>query len=158
MATELEDLEILQLAEDIADNIWEIVLGWNYFERDTIGKQMARAVDSIGANISEAYGRYHFGEKIRFCYYARGSIYESKYWLNRALKRKLILELVSERYVSKLTNLARKLNSFISSLMMQQKNAKDHRGIKENIKSYKPEIRNRDRPIWETNGENLRSI
>ncbi len=55
----LEDVRVYGLAESIADRIWDEVIGWEYFARDTIGKQLVRAADSISANIAESYGRYH---------------------------------------------------------------------------------------------------
>ena len=65
---------------------------WQYFEKDTIGKQLVRAVDSIAANLSEGFGRYHFKEKKNFSYYSRGSLYETKTWIVKAKNRKLINE------------------------------------------------------------------
>ena len=44
-----EDLQVFQLAEKLADMIWDIVISWSYFEKDTLGKQIIRSVDSIGA-------------------------------------------------------------------------------------------------------------
>ncbi len=82
MALKFEELRVLQAAEAVADGIWRQVVRWGSFARDTVGKQMARAGDSIGANIAEAYGRFHYGEKLQFLYYARGSLFETKYWLN----------------------------------------------------------------------------
>jgi four helix bundle protein len=87
MAKVFEELEVLRTAEDMADAIWVHVSRWQAFERDTVGKQLVRAVDSIGANIAEAFGRYHYGEKLQFLYYARGSVFEVKYWLNRVHQR-----------------------------------------------------------------------
>ena len=55
--TNFEKLHVYRLAEALADGIWAVVLGWNYFARDTVGKQMVRAADSIGANIAEGTGR-----------------------------------------------------------------------------------------------------
>ena len=48
-----EELRVYRLAETIADEIWTIVLKWNYLAKDTVGKQLVRAADSIGANIAE---------------------------------------------------------------------------------------------------------
>ena len=59
----LEELNIYKISMEISDEIWNLVKDWKYFEKDTIGKQLVRAVDSISANISEGYGRYHFKEK-----------------------------------------------------------------------------------------------
>ena len=49
----LEKLEVYQLAESFGDKIWDIVIQWNSFEKETVGKQMVRAADSISANIAE---------------------------------------------------------------------------------------------------------
>jgi four helix bundle protein len=81
MAIGLEDLQILKLAEAVADSIWKRVGGWDEFARDTVGKQITRSADSIGANIAESFGRFNFGEKLQFLYYSRGSLFETKYWL-----------------------------------------------------------------------------
>jgi four helix bundle protein len=70
----LEDLHVYQLAMDIGERVWEIVLDWNYFARDTIGKQLVKAADSVAANISEGWGRYYYKENRQFCYYSRGSL------------------------------------------------------------------------------------
>ena len=55
----LEEIEVYVLAEEIADKWWGIVSRWPPFAKDTVGKQLIRAVDSMGANIAESYGRYH---------------------------------------------------------------------------------------------------
>lgn len=124
MATELEDLRILKVAEGIADVIWKQVVAWNDFAKDVVGKQMARAMDSIGANIAESYGRFNYGEKIQFLYYLRGSLFEAKYWLNRALARKLMQEDEVQGYANQLTEVARQLNSFANSLKAQRNDSK----------------------------------
>lgn len=59
MNYKLEDLEVYNLSEVISDKIWDIVMKWEYFAKDTIGKQLCKAADSISANIAEGYGRYH---------------------------------------------------------------------------------------------------
>jgi len=66
MVLRFEELRVLQAAEKVADGIWRRVVRWEAFARDTVGNQMARAADSIGANVAEAYGRYHYGEKLQF--------------------------------------------------------------------------------------------
>ncbi len=88
--TNFENLKVYQLAEKSADVIWDIVIEWDYFAKDTVGKQLVRAVDSIGANIAEGIGRYSLPDNRRFARVARGSLYETKHWLRRAYKRKLL--------------------------------------------------------------------
>jgi len=75
----LENLEIFQLAEQICDRFYELIQTWKTFDQETVGIQLVRAADSIGANLAESYGRYHYGEKLNFLYYARGSLYETKF-------------------------------------------------------------------------------
>ncbi len=124
MATELEDLRILQTAENIADAVWKRVVQWEEFAKDVVGKQMARATDSIGANIAESYGRFNYGEKLQFLYYSRGSLFETKYWLNRALARELMRAEEVKDYATRLSDVARQLNTFANSLKSQRKDTK----------------------------------
>ncbi len=124
MATELEDLKILQNAENIADAIWKHVVRWEDFAKDVVGKQMARATDSIGANIAESYGRFNYGEKLQFLYYSRGSLFEAKFWLNRALARELMPAEEVKAYAVRLSDVARQLNTFANSLKSQRKDNK----------------------------------
>jgi four helix bundle protein len=86
----LEDLEVYQLADKFSNDIWKIASTWDYFAKDTIGKQIVRSADSISANIAEGYGRFHYKENRNFCYFSRGSILETKNWLNKAQIRNLI--------------------------------------------------------------------
>jgi len=124
MATELEDLKILQNAETIADAVWKRVVQWEEFAKDVVDKQMARATDSIGANIAESYGRFNYGEKLQFLHYSRGSLFETKYWLNRALARELMEPDDAKEYAVRLSGIARQLNTFANSLKTQRINAK----------------------------------
>ena len=116
MVLKFEDLRVLKAAETVADDVWRRVMRWETFARDVVGKQLARAIDSVGANIAEAYGRFHYGEKLQFLYYARGSLFEAKYWLNRSLKRNLISSEQIDNYTSQVTDLARQINSFASDI------------------------------------------
>ena len=115
MAT-FEDLQVLKAAETIADSIWKRVVVWDQFAKDVVGKQFATAADSIGANIAESVGRYNFGEKLQFLYYSRGSLFESKFWLNRSRERGLMELDEVQKYADDLTTLARQLNAFASGL------------------------------------------
>ena len=124
MATELEDLRILKTVEEVADAVWKQVIRWDEFAKDVVGKQLTEAIDSIGANIAESYGRFNYGEKLQFLYYSRGSLFETKYWLNRALIRKLMQAEEVKVYGSRLSDVARQLNTFANSLKSQRKDNK----------------------------------
>ena len=125
VGTSLEDLRMLQTAEKIADGIWEQVIEWGSFAKNTVGEQLTRAVDSIGANIAESFGRFHYGEKLKFLYYARGSLFESKYWLNRTLARNLMPPERTQNYTHQLSSLARQINAFANSVKAQR-NSNQH--------------------------------
>ena len=116
MPATFEDLRVLKSAEEIADSVWKVVVQWDEFAKDVVGKQMTRSVDSIGANIAESFGRFNFGEKLQFLYYSRGSIFETKYWLNRTRVRGLMNPDEVQDYINRLTDLARQLNIFVGSL------------------------------------------
>jgi four helix bundle protein len=142
MATELEDLKILQTAEGIADAVWKRVVQWDEFARDVVEKQLSRATDSIGANIAESYGRFHYGEKLQFLYYSRGSLFETKYWLNRALTRELLQAAEVKDYAGRLSDVARQLNSFASSLRSQRTDIKTQsKSVREPATEYAAEAR-----------------
>ena len=86
---QLDELRVYTLSMEMGEKVWNIVVGWNYFEKDTVGKQLVRAVDSVAANLSEGFGRYHYKETINFGYYSRGSLYETRTWLTKAHNRDL---------------------------------------------------------------------
>lgn len=112
----LEELQVYNLSMEIAERVWTIVYKWNYFEKDTIGKQLIRAIDSVAANLSEGYGRFHYKENKNFCYYSRGSLYESKTWITKAFNRKLITEDDFESLKNEINTIAVKLNNYIKSI------------------------------------------
>jgi len=88
--TNFENLRIYKLAEELADEIWKIVHRWDTFARDTVGRQIVRSADSIGANIAEGTGRFNFQDNRRFVKTARGSLNETQHFLRRAFKRDLL--------------------------------------------------------------------
>jgi four helix bundle protein len=114
--TNFENLRVYQLSEELADKIWLIVINWDNLSRDTVGKQIVRSADSIGANIAEGTGRYTFVENRRFAHIARGSLYETKHWLRRAFKRNLLLKEQIEELKPLIDELAPKLNAYINSI------------------------------------------
>jgi four helix bundle protein len=114
--TNFEGLRVYALAEELADSIWEITTQWDTFNRDTIGKQIVRSADSIGANIAEGTGRFGIQDNKRFCYFARGSLNETKHWLRRAFKRKLLSDAEIDKLRLIIDELGPKLNAYINSI------------------------------------------
>ena len=101
---------------EIGDEVWKIVDSWNHFEKETLGKQFVRAADSISLNIAEGYGRHHFKEARNFCFIARGSLYETKACIHKALSRKLITLNEADTFFDKIILLQKMLNAFINKI------------------------------------------
>jgi len=89
---DLMDIKAYRIAFDLSNYVWDVVLKWDYFSRDTVGKQYVKAIDSISANIAEGFGRYHKKEKVHFYRYSFGSIKESMDWTLKSKKRNLFSE------------------------------------------------------------------
>ncbi len=114
--TNFEKLRVYRLAESLADEIWAVVVTWNYLAKDTVGKQVVRAADSIGANIAEGTGRGTLQENRRFIRMARGSLYETQHWLRRSYNRKLLSKQQVESLKPIIDELTPKLNAYFRSI------------------------------------------
>jgi four helix bundle protein len=117
--TLLEEMTVYKLHVGLADEIWEIILKWDWFAKDTVGKQLVRAFDSVGANIAEGFGRFHYGDKIKFYYYSRGSAFESQFWIKRARERKLMTDEESVKFLISLQQIVKELNTLIKGCKNQ---------------------------------------
>lgn len=114
--TNFEKLEIYALAEKLSDHVWEIVNDWNKLAQDTVGKQLIRSADSIGANIAEGSGRGSDQDYKRFLRMARGSLNETRHWLRRAFKHKLLTEGQIKDLTPTIEILTPKLNAYIGAI------------------------------------------
>ena len=123
--TNFEKLQVYKLAERLADEIWSVVLGWDYFAKDTVGKQLVRAADSIGANIAEGTGRGSFQDNRRFVRTARASLNETKHWLRRAHFRHLLNEGSTHTIKPIIDELTPKLNAYLRSIGMSAQKSSD---------------------------------
>ncbi len=112
----LEDLNVYNRAMALAEKVWACTNGWDDFGKRTIGLQLIRAVDSIAANLSEGYGRYHFKETKKFCYYARGSLFETKTWITKAYKRQMISDAKYSELIDEIDTIGKMLNKFINTI------------------------------------------
>ena len=116
MGMNLEDLQGYSLSMEIGERVWNFVDKWDWFAKDTIGKQLVKSIDSVAANNSEGFGRFHFKEAKQFSYYSRGSLYESKTWLTKAYNRNLIPEKDYNEFVKDINTIGVKLNNYINSI------------------------------------------
>ena len=109
MASNFRSLLVYQRARSLADHLHPLVAEWPAFDRDSLGLQLMRAVDSVGANIAEAGGRWTLKDKRNFLYIARGSLLETEHWLDCARSRGLLTTTLDGH----VTEIARLLNGLI---------------------------------------------
>ena len=109
----LEDIKAYQIAYELANYVWRIVVKWNYFARDTIGKQYVNAMDSISANIAEGFGRYSKSDKTRFYRISNGSLFESINWTEKSKTRNLVSQTEYSYIKERLDSLPKEINSLI---------------------------------------------
>jgi four helix bundle protein len=114
MFEELEKVRVYKISVELGDSVWREVVKWDNFCKITIGRQLVDAADSISANIAESFGRYHQKDVVNFLYISRGSLYETKSWLEKARERKLISDAGSKVLLKLLDDLAPQLNSYIA--------------------------------------------
>lgn len=111
-----EDLRVFKSAEAFADEVWDIVGDWEMFAKLTVGKQLVRSADSIGANIAEGTGRGASKDNQRFVRMARGSFNEAKYWVRRASRRNLIKPEEADKLNRMIEDIGPSLNAYLKSL------------------------------------------
>jgi four helix bundle protein len=114
--TNFEKLRVYKLSEELADEIWKIVSRWDTFAKDTVGRQIVRSADSVGANIAEGTGRHNFQDNRRFVKIARGSLNETQHFLRRAFKRNLLTPADVKKLKPLVDNLAPQLNAYLKSI------------------------------------------
>jgi four helix bundle protein len=90
VASDFRRLAAYRLAVELADEMHGAVSCWPSFDRWSVGLQLVRALDSVGANIAESSGRWHEADKRRLLIIARGSLYEAEHWMLRAEARALL--------------------------------------------------------------------
>ncbi len=110
----VEKLDVYILAESLADKVWFDYDSWTEKTQRTIGYQIIRSADSISANISEGFGRYTPKDRAKFYLYARGSFEETKTWLRKLIRRKILTQLQIKDYEKIINELGPKLNAFIN--------------------------------------------
>ncbi|MCB0397346.1 MAG: four helix bundle protein [Flavobacteriales bacterium] len=114
----LKDLEVYQLSRQLSALAWEIYSKLNYEEKKIMGDQFIRSIDSVGANISEGYARYHYLDKVRFYHISRGSLSEAcQHWAELMIERKVIDQAIFNSIQEVYKSLEVKLNNFISSTL-----------------------------------------
>jgi len=116
----LNDLEIYKLAKEISRESWVIYDKCDWKTKKIMGDQFITSIDSIGANIAEGFGRFHYLDRNKFNYNARGSLIEALHWLDLLYKRKKTDTASYKNLNYKLKQLSVKLNNYITSTKKQK--------------------------------------
>ncbi len=111
----LNDLEVYKIAKEISYDAWDIYKNFDWRIKKIMGDQFISSIDSIGANIAEGFGRFHYLDRNKFNYNARGSLIESMHWLNLIKERSFINDNTHSNLDQKLKQLSVKLNNFITA-------------------------------------------
>ncbi len=119
--TGFENLDVYRLSEVIADSIWDLVVAREPFARDAVGKQLVRAADSIGANIAEGTGRGTYKDNCHFARIGRGSLNETRHFLRRAYRRRLLTDEQIQKLQPLVSELGPRLNAYIKSIARRAK-------------------------------------
>jgi len=112
----LKDLEVYQLARELSRIGWNIYSGLDWKTQKVNGGQFIESTDSTGANVAEGYGRYHYLDRIKFYYNARGSFLEcNEHWIELLKERGKVSDELYSKYKEIALKFSKKLNNFISS-------------------------------------------
>ena len=110
----LKDLEVYRLSRELSEAAWDVYKKLDWQDKKIMGDQFIESVDSVGANISAGYGRYHYLDKIKFYYNSRASFLEAcDHWLELLYERKKINEESFNTIKEIARKLSLKLNNFI---------------------------------------------
>ena len=123
MKTEIKnfyDLEAWKQAHLLVIEVYKITENFPKEELYGIVSQLRRAVSSITANIAEGFARYHFKDKIRFYYQARGSAAEVQNFLLIARDLKIINDEICKKLGEKSKEVQKLINGLIRSIEKQK--------------------------------------
>lgn len=118
----LEDLEVYKLARELSRVGWEIYDSLDWQIKKINGDQFIESTDSVGANIAEGYGRFHYLDKIKFYYNGRASLNEcNDYWIELLYERGKVKDEDYKEFKNIAGKLLIKLNRLISATFQKTK-------------------------------------
>lgn len=117
----LDKLNVYQLARELSRVTWKIYQQLSWQDKKIMGDQFIESTDSIGANTAEGYGRFHYLDKTKFYYNARGSLLESHHCFEVLDERHKVHEQEKNNYLSCYQNIQPALNGLIMSALKAKK-------------------------------------
>ncbi len=123
MAESFHNLRIWQDGFSLLMELYDIIEEFPREERFSLTDQILGAGNSVIANIAEASGRYHYQDKVRVLYQARGEIHEVRSHLAVAWGRGYVNDEQFKHLDGKYEELTKNLNGFINSLKEEKVNS-----------------------------------
>lgn len=116
---DFRDLEIYKIACEIIKLIYQIVEYLPPGEKYISVRHLKESGQSMAANIAEAWGRFHFKDRLNFLYNSRGSLYEVQHFIDTT-KELGLLKRCPKELLDRLDELLQKesvkLNNMIASI------------------------------------------
>lgn len=121
MNRDFKDLEIWKEALRLVVEIYKVTKSFPKTERYSLTDQLRKSSNSTLALIAESQGRYHFADKIRVPYQARGEAYETRSHLSVACKLRYIDKRVYKKLDEDYKVLSKRISSYIKYLESRKK-------------------------------------
>lgn len=110
----IQETRVFKQAASLSDEIYHLVSKWSMLGQKTIGEQLVRAADSVGANLMEGDGRGSDADSIRYFRYSRSSAREAGYFLERAVARGLVDEVTGARLIGSMDEVTRMVSGLVT--------------------------------------------
>ena len=120
----LDKLLVYRLSRELSEVAWLIYQELDWRDKKIAGDQFVKSIDSVGANIAEGYGRFHYMDKAKFYFNSRGSLLESRHWFDLLDERSK----VKANHKKKFLNIYQRLRPGLNGLIKSTINAKQKNG------------------------------
>ena len=110
------NLNIWKQSCELIVMVYKLIDKFPTSERYGLSSQLGRSVNSVGANIAESCGRFHYKDKTNFLYHSRGSLIETEHNLYIADKLGYISDKQLDSVLAVTKDLGVRLNNYIKSI------------------------------------------
>lgn len=108
------ELEVWKQARKIRAIISKLTKNFPSEEKYRLTDQLIRCSRSLGNNIAEGHGRFHYQDNIRFCIVARGSLSETQNHIIIALDEEYINNETFSEFMIEYDHCLKLLNGYIA--------------------------------------------
>ena len=116
------ELETWKQARKIRMIVTSLTKSFPTEEKFRLTDQLVRCSRSIGNNIAEGHGRFHYQDNIRFCIIARGSLSETLDHIIIAKDENMISEEVYNSFKTEYEQCLKLLNGYIQFIKRKKNN------------------------------------